>query len=627
MAEVSLAKAALWYARKGLVYSATQGGTKDTRLCSWAERCNHGPQRIKAWWAEDPNYNIGISCGPSGFVALDVDPKYGADPGAVAEDFGADATETLINLTPSGGMHYIYAAGDREIRNSAGKLGSRARYLRGRRVHVSSPHRCLRTSNTIREIGYGPQERAPSPLPEKLVTQLSKRKNATLAGAGVTELIPKGQRNQHLAAIAGRLRRSGMSAQEIEAALQVANTARCRPPLPQAEVRAIAGSIARYAPADPVTTSGGTSSISAADLLDMPEEEIEWLVDGILPKGGICLLSAKAKAGKSVLARNVALAVSRGGDFLGRKCHGGTVLWLALEERREDVIRDFRDMGLRRDDRIQFHFGAAPSEAYLWLERECLAHQVALAVVDTWHKMTRIENINDYAAVNLANEPLMRLARAGGVAQMWVHHNNKGEHSNGDEVLGSSALFAAADVLLSMRRANDGIRTAKTIQRVGSDMEEIVISMDPDTKLLASAGSRFVVQLATTREDVLRYLADAGLSLKDEVVKGVEGRSAIVRTALKNLCDSGEVEIEGSGLKGDPKRYRLSPSATLRFPVRLVPSQEGHRDLGKMPGPEAGTKEDHADQGAHADMEGWTVQVGEPEDDLLRYADKKINQI
>ena len=61
------------------------------------------------------------------------------------------------------------------------------------------------------------------------------------------------------------------------------------------------------------------SLISARELLDQPTEEVRWLWDGILLQGGMSLLIAKPKVGKSTLARCLAVAVSRGSPFLGRK--------------------------------------------------------------------------------------------------------------------------------------------------------------------------------------------------------------------------------------------------------------------------------------------------------------------
>src|SRR5882724_3125097 len=64
------------------------------------------------------------------------------------------------------------------------------------------------------------------------------------------DAISEGHRNTTLASFAGTMRRRGMSKPAIEAALLEENVQRCTPPLPEAEVRGISMSIARYAPAD-----------------------------------------------------------------------------------------------------------------------------------------------------------------------------------------------------------------------------------------------------------------------------------------------------------------------------------------------------------------------------------------
>jgi len=64
----------------------------------------------------------------------------------------------------------------------------------------------------------------------------------------VEETIPEGRRNSDLASLAGTMRWRGMSESEMLAALLVANTERCRPPLPEDEVRGIAASVATYKP-------------------------------------------------------------------------------------------------------------------------------------------------------------------------------------------------------------------------------------------------------------------------------------------------------------------------------------------------------------------------------------------
>jgi putative DNA primase/helicase len=68
-------------------------------------------------------------------------------------------------------------------------------------------------------------------------------------GAPAEGRIPEGQRKDALTSFPGSMRHRGMCRAAIEAALLVENAERCDPPLTQAEVRRIAGSVARCEPA------------------------------------------------------------------------------------------------------------------------------------------------------------------------------------------------------------------------------------------------------------------------------------------------------------------------------------------------------------------------------------------
>jgi hypothetical protein len=163
--------------------------------------------------------------------------------------------------------------------------------------------------------------------------------------------------------------------------------------------------------------SGGGGAAAAfrlqglGDLLAEPHEEVGWTVEDLLPSGGISLLGAKPKVGKSTTARCLALAVARGEPFLGRKTAQGPVVYLALEEKRAEVAKHFRRQGANGDDPIQVHVGMAPDEALDALTAAVREHAPALVVVDPPLKLVHVRNANDYAEVTRALKPLIELAR------------------------------------------------------------------------------------------------------------------------------------------------------------------------------------------------------------------------
>jgi len=113
--------------------------------------------------------------------------------------------------------------------------------------------RCYRLPYVVRDGQrqvYDLEELAGEPLPVELAAADKPARFEGLAEAGpkrVTKEITAGERNRALASAAGILRRAGFDAEEISAALEVANDKRCDPPLPRSEVVKIARSIGNYA--------------------------------------------------------------------------------------------------------------------------------------------------------------------------------------------------------------------------------------------------------------------------------------------------------------------------------------------------------------------------------------------
>ena len=123
----------------------------------------------------------------------------------------------------------------------------------------------------------------------------------------------------------------------------------------------------------------------------MAAEDVEQasILEGILPSGGMSLLAAKPKVGKTTLAFNLAVAVSRGSDFLGRKTEKGTVVYLALEEKRGEIKKKLTAAGISHEP-ITFHFGSAPADAMAQVEPLIIETKAKLLIIDVLQKFCRL---------------------------------------------------------------------------------------------------------------------------------------------------------------------------------------------------------------------------------------------
>src|SRR5579875_2962345 len=74
--------AALSYARRGWHVFPCRPRAKDPdgRLAPRGHlQATTDEATIRRWWAASPHANIGIACGPSGLIVLDIDPRHGGD--------------------------------------------------------------------------------------------------------------------------------------------------------------------------------------------------------------------------------------------------------------------------------------------------------------------------------------------------------------------------------------------------------------------------------------------------------------------------------------------------------------------------------------------------------------------
>lgn len=117
----------------------------------------------------------------------------------------------------------------------------------------------------------------PGSILEKILSKPAPKATPKSDGDAILE----GRRNATLMSLAGSMRRRGMTEDSIRAALLAENAAQCRPPLPDAEVRAIAASVSKYEPAvedddDAASSDRGSRKSAASRLVEIGSEAELW---------------------------------------------------------------------------------------------------------------------------------------------------------------------------------------------------------------------------------------------------------------------------------------------------------------------------------------------------------------
>ena len=253
--EAPMLAAAMDYARLGYAIFPCRPGTKLPATAHGLLDATVDVAQITAWWRRWPQANVGLSC--VGLLVVDIDPDGLAWPGDEGKRQSIKATGCPLQRTPRDGFHLIFSvpnghawrcsvsllAPGVDVRTGGGFIVVAPSVVKGK------PYRWIRPLVRKEEL---------PPPPTWLVQELDaleQRRQSPSAGNGQQTgqqkelgLLVEGMRNAGLASLAGRLRRSGLTQPELEAALLEANRLRCRPPLPEKEVLSIAKSVGRYPP-------------------------------------------------------------------------------------------------------------------------------------------------------------------------------------------------------------------------------------------------------------------------------------------------------------------------------------------------------------------------------------------
>jgi hypothetical protein len=234
--------AALAYAEAGLHVFPLKPRSKVPATLDGLKSATTDAEQLRAWWERWPEANVAILAGAeSRVVVLDVDAQHGgAGSLRELERRHGELPKTARVLTGGGGQHVYFRHPGPEVRNSAGRLGS-GLDVRGDGGYVVAPpsvHENGRAYHWMR-----PLRRGIANVPGWLLEDAEKRRNGGPVEP-VDELIPEGQRREAMLSLAGTLRRRGLGASEILAALEAVNAARCRPPLRPRELEALAHDVA-----------------------------------------------------------------------------------------------------------------------------------------------------------------------------------------------------------------------------------------------------------------------------------------------------------------------------------------------------------------------------------------------
>lgn len=472
-----------------------------TPLVRWRDYQDELPteDEVRSWWRRHPNANIGMATGRlSGTIVLDCDS--GEARQLCMSMGGLDRTPAVWTGTP-GGCHFW-------LRHPGVDLPNFVKDIPGTDFRGDGGYVLLPPSRHWKGANYRWVENSRhldrAPAPDWLLQLFEDKARGGAGGSGewsgepinVDEILlrgfAQGNRDNGLFKLACRFRHDDETQARAEAMIRVA-ARNCDPPFDEDEavekVRYVydkyeAGNVGPTMEDDGWFSPGPSSSSAPAadpppavwfrpisELLAMPEEEPDWMVNGLFTVASNGWVAAEPKVGKSWVVLELAYALSTGLPFLGRFAvkQPRRVLYVQEEDsllrvlrRLKKIIRGDPMRPPPADDYWRWSIRAGfKLDSMEWLEKlrqEIIAFDAEVIILDVFNRLHGSDENKQPEMTAILNN-LTRLTNAYGCAFIIVHHNRKPQAGNearaNQSMRGHSVLSGWAECSLYLKRSKE----------------------------------------------------------------------------------------------------------------------------------------------------------------------------
>ncbi|MCU1348977.1 MAG: Primase 2 [Acidobacteria bacterium] len=312
--------------------------------------------------------------------------------------------------------------------------------------------------------------------------------------------------------------------------------------------------------------------VDDVEIAQLPK--MSFVIDGLIPAGGLTTLYGAPESGKSLFALQAAFAVASGHPFFGNGVERGDVVYVAGEgvsgiSARVEALRG--RYGYPGRQGVQFlsqpiNLLKAEEVTQLIESIRALGLAPKLIVFDTLSRCLLGGDENSAQDMGAVLSSCERLAREFGAAVLLIHHTGKA----GDTERGSSALRAGSDAMVFAKRDGDlltfSIDKLKDGSR-GAPLRLCIESASPSV-VLAVAGS---ASCPASRSSVAKerralsalgsdFMADGATATQWQIVTDIPERDFYrIRT---RLVTDGYVTSPGAKRGG---KYTLTEKGRLEF--------------------------------------------------------------
>lgn len=442
--------AALEYAQNGFAVIPVRQSDKSPYNLHGVSEASKDPEQIRQWWEMYPTANVAIAMGrvSGNIVTIDVDikPDEGKHGDVELKKWEAqhgNFPNTVIQVTGSGGLHYIFHMdGIEKYKNTVDAIPAIDVRGDGAYIVVSpSVYADGRTYRWYNDVSILDDEIADANKSVIDLLELNKRDEKKRSSQQQRDVIDvaKGSRNQTIFKYAASQSGYGVPFEiTLNSAMMLNNG--WSDPLDDNEVLKTVKSAYKYEPNEKTIYSDTEEpeDIEAPTLEEYEEQEVEWLVDGYIPRGQITIFCGDGGVGKTSVWASVLADLSAGRPTIFDVMSGRTpnrepmkLMFFSGEDTIENVIkkklraakanmRNIRSISLSSKNFEKIVFGSKE------LENLYAKYKPDLCVFDPLQSFIgeKIKMV-DRNAMRNKTRPLIEWGSLYGTATLLVMHTNK----------------------------------------------------------------------------------------------------------------------------------------------------------------------------------------------------------
>ncbi len=305
------------------------------------------------------------------------------------------------------------------------------------------------------------------------------------------------------------------------------------------------------------TSNEGPLNIISSKTLMKSNIKLEWIINGLLPKGSLVILSGRPGSFKTWTTLHIAISISQGSPVFNHfETKKNRVLIIDEEDSKVIIKNRFELLGIHKDTDINLSilsgFKIDNEEHLDLLIKEIKNRKIGVIIIDS---LIRIHSGDENSARDMSkvNNQLKKLVGMG-IAIIINHHNRKSQNNKDDDnqaMRGSIDILAGIDSHLMIHKSSNELIIKQSKNRFNEEKKSFSVKvLKNDNNIKLQYDKEYSDNQITNKNNVhemeiLNYISNQKIIISQSQIfnyfNGKIGKNKIL-TLLETLINKNQIK-------------------------------------------------------------------------------------